>query len=393
MFQLLKPSTIRRLFILRPDNLGDLVIFSGALKHLRRQWPEAKITLAVRSFGIELFKHCPHIDELVSFEKLQGELFGQGRLPWMPGVRGSDRLGDWMRNRAPTLAFWRYRCDLAVMPLISPMGWYHQLMRRIPARRRFACCGNLSNQTAEEDMTARAWYSEQMEVSGFPFDLPELESTGRWLNALGIKTEDEDLWPEFWTTQEAQRRAEKLLCTSSVRLRLGIAPGVASLPGKNLPASWFAEVLSALRQPAVDVVCFGSTADLEVCSSTSATAAKVGSVAGVLNLAGKTSVLDLIECMKRCDVFLCQETAALHIATALRKPVVAILGGGHYGRFYPWGESATSRVVSKKMDCYGCNWHCQHETVRCIQEIPSGDAAAELRLLAEDVVRQRKVTP
>jgi ADP-heptose:LPS heptosyltransferase len=86
----------------------------------------------------------------------------------------------------------------------------------------------------------------------------------------------------------------------------------------------------------------------------------------------------MIECLKRCDLILTQETAALHIATALRKPVAGIVGGGHFGRFYPWGDPETSRPVQREMSCYGCNWHCKYQTMRCIQEIPPGDAAAAL---------------
>ena len=90
---------------------------------------------------------------------------------------------------------------------------------------------------------------------------------------------------------------------------------------------------------------------------------------------------ELIECIRRCNIVLSQETAALHIATALRKPVVGIIGGGHFGRFYPWGDPNVSRAVNKPMDCYGCNWRCKYESIRCIQEISVETAAAEMNYL------------
>ena len=94
----------------------------------------------------------------------------------------------------------------------------------------------------------------------------------------------------------------------------------------------------------------------------------------------------MIECIKACDFVLSQETAALHAAVALRKPVVGIIGGGHYGRFYPWGDPKLSRPANKPMDCYGCNWLCKYETIRCIQEIPAADAARELNQLRQTMI-------
>ncbi len=69
--------------------------------------------------------------------------------------------------------------------------------------------------------------------------------------------------------------------------------------------------------------------------------------------------------------------------------MVGILGGGHYGRFYPWGDPKFTRVVSKPMDCYGCNWHCKFETVRCIQEIPPADAARALNELYAQMLAEK----
>ena len=71
----------------------------------------------------------------------------------------------------------------------------------------------------------------------------------------------------------------------------------------------------------------------------------------------------------------------MHIAAALRKPMVGILGGGHFGRFYPWGDPRLSRVAHVPMECYWCNWSCRYETVRCIREISPAVIAREIGAL------------
>jgi len=377
-----------KLAILRPDNLGDLILFSGTLKHLRARWPKTGIALCVRSYGAELFARCPHIDEIISYDEMWKEFDGEGRVRWMPAVRGSDRLGGWLRRHAPRLAFPGYHCDVACLPLVSPLPEYHEVVRLIPSRFRLGIKGNTNNQSPKADAAAEAYYTARMDVSQGPANRPEAEYTRQWLRFLGIDASPDALWPEFWTSREDARRAEELLPPVSGALRLAIAPGVTSLAGKNLPASWFAEAVGGMEWRNLHIVIFGGPGETSTCSAVADALRSVPGVATILNLAGKTGVRDLVECMKRCDVFLSQETASLHIATALRKPVVGIMGGGHFGRFYPWGDPSLSRVVQREMSCYGCNWKCIYDSVRCIQEIPPAVAASELRSLAEAASRR-----
>ena len=295
--------------------------------------------------------------------------------------RGFDRLGALIRSYAPSLASAKYRCDVAMMPLVSPTAEFHQCMNMIPARYKVGVSGNLSNQTAEREAESRTWYSAQMDASRHPWDFPELEATRRFLGFLGMDIDASDLWPDLWTLDSDRRMAKELISPKTGNVVLGLAPGVTSNPGKELPPEWIASVLSLTECSDFQIVLLGSTAEVPTCMAVAQAIYKVFPHIQLLNLAGKTNVRELIECIKSCDLIFTQETATLHLATALQKPVVGIVGGGHYGRFYPWGNPQMSRVVSRKMDCYGCNWHCKYETIECIQEIPPAAAAAELNYL------------
>lgn len=63
------------------------------------------------------------------------------------------------------------------------------------------------------------------------------------------------------------------------------------------------------------------------------------------------------------------ENAAAHIATALDKPAVVIVGGGHYGWFAPWGSRERQRWIHHALDCYGCSWQCRHSRVECLEDL------------------------
>lgn len=64
------------------------------------------------------------------------------------------------------------------------------------------------------------------------------------------------------------------------------------------------------------------------------------------------------------------ESAAAHLATALDQPAVIVTGGGHFGRYAPWGESPRQRWVHHPLACYDCNWQCRRPRVECLEDLP-----------------------
>jgi ADP-heptose:LPS heptosyltransferase len=117
-----------------------------------------------------------------------------------------------------------------------------------------------------------------------------------------------------------------------------------------------------------------------MCEEVAGALAKCDNVENIIDLSGKSTIRQLIEGIRRSDLLISQETGALQIGVALRKPTVGILGGGHFGRFYPWANERINRIVNKQMDCYWCNWHCIFSTMKCIQDINPKLLAKQLRL-------------
>jgi ADP-heptose:LPS heptosyltransferase len=248
--------------------------------------------------------------------------------------------------------------------------------------------GNFENQTTADEQRYRPTYTRQMDATGLSWHSPELETNRLFLQFLGIDAGPGELWPEFWTTHGDASSAGALLGGGEGPL-LGIAPGAVSPPGKRLPAGWFIDSVREARLDGTRIVLLGGRNEIAVCGEIEWELVKSGA-REVVNAAGQTNVRQLVECIRACDFLLCADSAPLHIATALRKPVAGIMGGGHFGRFYPWGEPALSRVVSKPMECYGCNWTCKFETMRCVQEIHPSDAARELRVLYDHVLNTNR---
>jgi ADP-heptose:LPS heptosyltransferase len=60
------------------------------------------------------------------------------------------------------------------------------------------------------------------------------------------------------------------------------------------------------------------------------------------------------------------ESGLLHLAAVSCVPAVGILGGGHFNRYFPYGETT---ILTNPLPCFECNWNCQFEKPLCLTEI------------------------
>ncbi|MCZ7593347.1 MAG: lipopolysaccharide heptosyltransferase II [Kiritimatiellae bacterium] len=114
--------------------------------------------------------------------------------------------------------------------------------------------------------------------------------------------------------------AERLMRSVRIPL-LGVMPGAARGPAKRWPVAHFAAVAKKwVTETRGSVVVMGAGADA---SAGDAIVAEAGS--GV-NLAGKTSMVEWTACVSACDMVVCNDSGGMHLAAALRRPLVAIFG-------------------------------------------------------------------
>lgn len=94
-----------------------------------------------------------------------------------------------------------------------------------------------------------------------------------------------------------------------------------------------------------------------------------------------TDELELAALIAESRLILAPDSAPAHIATALDKPGVFLLGGGHFGMFAPWHRSNRQQWLSHTMYCYRCQWRCIHPEAYCITQIKPEDIAQALSSL------------
>ena len=85
----------------------------------------------------------------------------------------------------------------------------------------------------------------------------------------------------------------------------------------------------------------------------------------------------MLDVIGNARLLVTNETGTVHLGAAVGTPTVCVLGGGHFGRFFPYPSGLmpdTAQAIYCPMECYGCNWSCifqvpKNEAVPCIQSI------------------------
>ncbi len=170
-----------------------------------------------------------------------------------------------------------------------------------------------------------------------------------------------------------------------------VAPG-ASRAFRKWPGERFAALARRVLQNRSRWRCIVVGTDAEYGLAQSVVAA-IGSAA--VNMAGKTNPQTLLELVAGARLVVGNDSAIGHMAAYCGTNSVVAVGGGHFGRCYPYDGAVSPCIampvtVYQPMDCFGCNWICRYRTVKgdpypCMQLI-SVDAmwAAMEPLLAVD---------
>lgn len=123
---------------------------------------------------------------------------------------------------------------------------------------------------------------------------------------------------------------------------VGVSPGAAYGTAKRWLPERFAQ---AARELGRTVAVFGSGAERSLCE-------EVARQAGGVNLAGSTTLREFIDMTAACDVFLTNDSGAMHIAAALRVPSVTVFGPTDETATGPSGANA--EIVREPVECAPC---------------------------------------
>ena len=132
---------------------------------------------------------------------------------------------------------------------------------------------------------------------------------------------------------------------------LGINPGASYGSAKRWYPQEFAKLATELSQKYY-IVIFGGSDEIDIANDIEKLLIEMG-VKNYQNLAGKTSVPELINQISKLDLFITGDSGPMHVAAAFQVPTVAIFGPTQDNETSQW-MNEKSIIVKKNLDCQPC---------------------------------------
>jgi heptosyltransferase-2 len=132
---------------------------------------------------------------------------------------------------------------------------------------------------------------------------------------------------------------------------VGINPGASYGSAKRWYPQEFAKVASELASQ-YDIVIFGGPNEVDIAADIEKSLIE-NNVINYQNLAGKTSVTELIDKISNLDLFITGDSGPMHVAAAFQIPTVAIFGPTKDDETSQWMNDK-SIIVKKNLECQPC---------------------------------------
>lgn len=211
-------------------------------------------------------------------------------------------------------------------------------------------------------------------------NLHELDVQRKMLSRLGVEVDVEALHPVLPESYADFSMVDMLLdLYKPDKIPFYVCCPFGSHPQRFYGVDRWHEVVEKLA-PCVIAVCGTEKDGLRVLELTAKPIAGVTAV----NLAGQITLPQLAGLLLRADVVLAAESGPMHMAIALKRPLVAVCGRGHYGRFVPY-PYAIPKTVFLFADCEhsGCGWKCFSNQAACINRVEPADVVDAVRKIAQ----------
>jgi len=309
---------IQKILIRSVNWIGDAVMTLPAIGAIREYFPSAEITVLANPLVAPVFANHPWVDRVLTFDEKSDH----------KGIGGRFRLAGELRRQA---------FDLAVILPNSLNAAMVPWLAGIPIRLGKTGDGRtllLTHRFPKTLQTAGVHQSQNYRALLEYFGI-----TGGTKSQLLVTTPEED---EAITARLAGSNIEK------DDFVLGINPGATYGSAKRWYPDRFAVVARTLSARwGAKVVLTGGPGETAIAADI-----ERDLDSNCLNLAGKTSVRELMALIKRCNFFITNDSGPMHLAAAFGVPLVAIFGSTDHSTTYPLSDSAI--VVRESIDCAPC---------------------------------------
>jgi lipopolysaccharide heptosyltransferase II len=349
---------VRRVLVVRLDNLGDVLMTTPAIAAIRAGLPDVHLALLASRAGAAVARFVPEIDQIIEFEP-----------PWMKASSACEdgALGSYEAQMIARLAAARFDAAL-IFTVCTQSALPAALLCRLAgiplrlAHSRENPYGLLTDWVSETDRLQdgmRHEVARQLALAG----------------SVGFHVADDRLRLQPATADFERAREELHACgVPSGQPYFVVHPG-ASAASRRYPAERFGIAAEAIaRRSGCTAVFTGDASEAPLVET-----ARSAMAGGSSLLVGKLGVGALAALIAESRLLIANNTGPAHIAAAMGTPVVVLYALTN-PQHTPW--KVRSRVLYHPVECRYClKSVCpegHHDCLRKVKPETVVDAALEL---------------
>jgi lipopolysaccharide heptosyltransferase III len=314
-------SKVKKILVVRMRHLGDVLLTSPVFTHLKKTVPEAEIDVLINAESLPMLEGHPAISNYFLYDRRWKSL------SFFKKIAHEIKLLLQVRKN---------QYDLVLNLTEGDRGAIVALVSGAPIRVGFDPEGS-------GFFGKKRAYTHIVKICPHPRHTVERQLDA--LRRIGIFPPSHERDLMLHVPEEAIQKMQKF-----GRGFVLIHP-VSRWLFKSPPASFFAELIKALHQSGKKVLLTGGT-DKEGLQLIQEIQAKVSDIP-MTTLAGKTTLKELAALMRLSAALITVDSVPLHMASALKTPVIALFGPTSEINWGPWMHPK-GRVIAPKVSCRPC---------------------------------------
>ncbi len=342
----------RRILVIRLDLIGDLVLSTTVVRALKRSYPEAEIDLLALPSSAQVVMHDPDLAVIITYDP------NVWRRP-----KALLQVKNWRDAYNLLHRLRAHHYDIAV----SVFGnWAGVIAVASGAKRRVGFGRESYPGFMTDSVPGRHWRPGDHKH--------EVDYCLQLAKAAGAIINPADRTPRLYVDPQAGQQLDTLLMKEGMQ---SVQPGkpliachVSSNNGqsKRWAIPYWATLMDKLiHEQGAQVVLTGTPGDLPLIESVIRRLQE-----HAINLAGKTSLPQLVALLERADLVISGDSGPMHIATAVGTPLIAIHGPTDPALSGPVSSRAT--ILRSAIWCSPCynakdTADCRFSTTQCMKNI------------------------
>jgi heptosyltransferase II len=337
-----------KILVIALSGIGDALMFTPALKLLRKNLPNAKIDALVMYRGAqEIYSSNPNLNKVIHFNFMEEGAFKSFKFLFQLRKKYDASINVYPSNRK------EYN-------LINFFIGAKKRAGIVYLRKNKSNFGFLNNiRVLEND------------------DVHNVQANIKLCEALIGRKFNEELPLEYPIPEDENVSASKFFNDAGVsadELVVGFHPGCATLKN-HIKRRWEPEKFANLgkkliKDHSAKILIFGGPEEKELKDKIHLLIDSKNSFVVEAESLTKSAAI-----MHRCNVLITNDSSQMHIAAALGLKVVAIIGPTNHKYIYPW--KTEHQIVSLNLDCAPCFFYsprpliCNRTDVKfkCIKEL------------------------